>query len=89
METRQVRQLRYTVIFEPAEEGGYIVRVPALEGCVTQGDTLEEARAMAKDAIQGYLSVLRDEGLPIPEDVYIPLEPVKEKISIILEDEAA
>lgn len=69
MAARQARKLRYTVIFEPAEEGGYIVRVPALEGCVTQGETLEEARAMARDAIEGYLAVLQEEGLPIPEDM--------------------
>ena len=31
----------YTMIFEPAEEGGYIVHVPALPGCFTEGDTLE------------------------------------------------
>lgn len=53
---------QYTVVFEPAEEGGYVVSVPALPGCVTQGETLEEAMAMAKDAIEGYLSVLKDDG---------------------------
>jgi len=88
MQAKQVRELNYTVIFEPAEEGGYVARVPALEGCVTQGDTLEEARAMIKDAIEGYLAVLREEGEPIPEDVSIPLDPVKERISITLQDEA-
>ena len=45
----------YTAIFEPAEEGGYVVYVPALSGCVTQGDTFEEAEVMAKDAIEEYL----------------------------------
>lgn len=44
----------YTVIFEPAEEGGYVVHVPALPGCATQGNTFEEAEAMAKDAIEIY-----------------------------------
>ncbi|MCI2429107.1 type II toxin-antitoxin system HicB family antitoxin [Candidatus Acetothermia bacterium] len=81
MATKAARkQLRYTVIFEPAEEGGYIVRVPALEGCVTQGDTLQEARDMAKDAIEGYLAVLQEEGLPIPED--IETKPVYEKVTV-------
>jgi predicted RNase H-like HicB family nuclease len=43
----------YTIILDPdEEEGGYTVTVPALPGCVTQGDTLEEAIAMARDAIQ-------------------------------------
>jgi predicted RNase H-like HicB family nuclease len=41
--------------FEPAEEGGYVVHVPALNGAATQGETLEEAREMAKDLIIGYL----------------------------------
>ena len=47
--------LKYTAIFEPAEEGGYIVTVPALPGCVSQGDTFEKATTMIKDAIQGCL----------------------------------
>jgi antitoxin HicB len=59
-------QYEYTVIFEPAEEGGYIVRVPALNGIATQGETLDEARAMAEDLIRGYLQSLRKHGEPIP-----------------------
>ena len=42
----------YTVLFEPAEEGGFVVTCPALPGLVTEGDTMEEARAMAQDAIR-------------------------------------
>ncbi len=49
----------YTVLFEPAEEGGFVVTCPALPGVVTEGDTLEEARAMVEDAIRGYLESLR------------------------------
>ncbi len=60
--------LEYTVIFEPAEEGGYIVSVPALPGCVTQGDTFEEAVTMIKDAMEGYLAVLKEEGKDIPQE---------------------
>src|ERR1700675_4507823 len=40
-------QYRYTVLFEPAEEGGYVVTCPSLPGLVTEGDTLQEARANA------------------------------------------
>jgi antitoxin HicB len=61
-------EYRYTVFFEPAEEGGYIVTCPALPGMVTEGETLEEARAMAKDAIRAYLESLRKDGLAIPPD---------------------
>lgn len=37
-------EYRYTVVYEPAEEGGYVVTVPALPGLVTEGDTLDESR---------------------------------------------
>jgi predicted RNase H-like HicB family nuclease len=59
-------QCRYTVLYELAEEGGYIVTCPSLPGLVTEGDTLEEARDMAADAIRGYLESLAQDGLPIP-----------------------
>ena len=59
-------QFQYTVVFEPAEEGGYVVTVPALPGLITEGDTLEEARAMARDAIRGYLESLMKHGEEIP-----------------------
>jgi antitoxin HicB len=61
-----VAEYRYTVVFEPAEEGGYVVTVPALPGLVTEGETLEEARAMVKDAIRGYLESLIKHGEEIP-----------------------
>lgn len=60
--------LKYTAIFEPAEEGGYVVYVPALPGCVTEGDTFEVAVKMIKDAMKGYLAVAKKEGLEIPEE---------------------
>jgi len=63
---RIARVLKYTVVFEPAEEGGYVVSVPSLPGCVTQGETFEEACEMAKDAIRGYLAVLKEDGDEIP-----------------------
>jgi predicted RNase H-like HicB family nuclease len=60
---------QYTIILDPdEEEGGYTVTVPALPGCITQGETLEEAIAMARDAIQGYLEALVKDGQPIPEE---------------------
>ena len=62
----------FTVLFEPAEEGGYVVTCPALPGLVTEGDTLKEARAMARDAIEAYLESLRKDGLPV---VHRPLTP--------------
>ena len=64
-----MRDRQYTIILYPEpEEGGYSVTVPALPGCVTQGETLEEAIAMARDAIRVYIESLVAEGLPIPEE---------------------
>ena len=60
--------LKYTVIFEPAEEGGYVASVPALPGCLSQGETFEEARVMIRDAMQGYLEVLKEEKQEIPRE---------------------
>ena len=42
--------------FEVAEEGGYVVSVPELPGCLSEGDTFEEALAMIEDAMQGWLA---------------------------------
>jgi antitoxin HicB len=77
--------LKYTAIFEPAEEGGYVVSVPSLPGCITEGDTLGEAIEMVKDAILAYIASLKEHHQPVPEekdpsfvkiiDVSIPLTP--------------
>ena len=63
-----VQELSYRIIFRPEPEGGFTVTVPALPGCVTYGDTLEEARAMAKDAVELYLISLEKHGDPITDD---------------------
>ncbi len=75
-------ECRYTVLFEPAEEGGIVATCPALPGLVTEGDTLDEAREMVKDAIRGYLESLAMDGLPAPEDIKLREEPVKEEIEV-------
>lgn len=61
--------LEYTVLFTPDElDGGFTVDVPALPGCHTEGETLEEAKANAQEAIELYLEVLVERGFKIPED---------------------
>ena len=57
---------RFLVYLEPAEEGGYIVSAPALPGCVTHGDTKQEALMMIQDAIRGCVASLRKHGEPLP-----------------------
>ena len=60
---------RYTILLHPDEEqGGYTVTVPSLPGCITEGDTIEEAIAMAKEAIQLYIESLVADGEPVPEE---------------------
>jgi predicted RNase H-like HicB family nuclease len=62
-------EYRYTIFLHPdPEEGGYTVTVPALPGCVTQGDKLEEAIAMTKGAIRLYVESLRADGEASPEE---------------------
>lgn len=53
--------------FEPADEGGYSVSVPALPGCISEGDSFEEALTNIRDALEGCLVVARKRGLPIPQ----------------------
>jgi len=50
----------FTAVFEPAEEGGYVAFVEELPGAITQGETLEEARANLEEAIQLVLEVNRE-----------------------------
>ncbi|MBI4492524.1 MAG: type II toxin-antitoxin system HicB family antitoxin [Chloroflexi bacterium] len=64
---------RYSVLLIPdPEEGGYTVTVPALPGCITEGDTLAEALENARDAIQLYLEDLQASGELIPEETAPP-----------------
>src|SRR4051812_5295030 len=62
------REFQYTVLLEPDEAGGFTVTVPALPGIVTQGETVEEALDMARDAIGLYLEDLVADGQEIPTE---------------------
>ena len=70
----------YTVLFEPVPEGGYNVIVPALPEICTFGETLEETRDMARDAIRCALESMRNDNESIPPDV----EPAPEKLAVTL-----
>lgn len=65
-------ELNYTVIFQKEPEGGYTAIVPSLPGCVTYGNNLEEAKKMAREAIELYLESLKkhNEEIPAQEDVF-------------------
>ena len=61
------------VVISPGEDGQWVVECPSLPGCISQGATREEAVANIKEAIDGYIAALRDDGLQIPEEKFSTL----------------
>ena len=60
--------MRYTVVLEREEDGGYVVSVPALPGCVSQADTRAGALKNIREAIELYVEDCRAAGDPVPTD---------------------
>jgi predicted RNase H-like HicB family nuclease len=60
--------MEYTIIIHQAEEGGYWAEVPALPGCYSQGETVEETLINVKEAVEAHIAALRDEGQEAPEE---------------------
>jgi len=60
--------MRQVVLTPDLEAGGYTVTVPSLPGCISEGDTIDEALENIKDAIQGYIEALESDGLPVPPE---------------------
>lgn len=75
-----MKEHQYTVIFQPIPEGGFQVIVPALPEIVTCGQSLDEAREAARDAIRCVLESALETGEPIPEDV----QPATERLTLTL-----
>jgi predicted RNase H-like HicB family nuclease len=61
--------MRYTVVLEQEEDGGYVAIVPALPGCVSQGDDRAEALANVREAIELYIEDCREAGDPVPTEI--------------------
>ncbi len=57
--------MRLRVILEPQEEGGYTVYIPSLPGCVSQGETVEEAMQNIKEAAELYIESIKSRALPL------------------------
>ena len=75
----------YTAVFRAEEDGGYSVTVPALPGAISQGDTLEEARAHIREATLGILESRRKRGLAIPtEELEDASQEIREKVVVEL-----
>lgn len=60
----------FQIVFRPEPEGGYTVLVPSLPGCVTFGETLEEAQTMAKEAISLYVETMRKRNEDVVDDTH-------------------
>jgi predicted RNase H-like HicB family nuclease len=56
------------VILYPGEDGYWVAECPSLPGCISQGQTREEVLKNIREAIQGYIAALEDDGLTVPEE---------------------
>jgi antitoxin HicB len=81
MPEKKMKIYNYTVIFKPLEEGGYDVIVPAIPEICTFGDTINEARDMAEDAIKCFIESALKLNEPIPPDSEVSLEKIAVKVS--------
>lgn len=63
-----IKSLNYHILLRPEPEGGYTVTVPTLPGCVTFGETLDEAITMAREAARVYIEHLQDKGKEMPTE---------------------
>lgn len=86
-----MKKIIYPAVFHPEEVGGYSVDFPDLLGCVTEGDTLEEAIRMAEDALGIYLYSLKEDGeeAPVPSDPADIEVSGRDFISLVTYDEVA
>lgn len=64
----EARSMGYTVILEQEPDGGYAVHAPSLPGCVSQGDTREEALTNIREAIELYIEDCVESGDPVPTE---------------------
>ncbi len=63
--------MRFTVILEKDEDGVYVATVPALPGCISDGNSVEEAMSNIKEAISGFIEDMKADGETIPHDIDI------------------
>ena len=56
------------VVISPGQDGYWVAQCPSLPGCISQGPTREQAVQNIKEAIEGYIAALDEDGLPVPDD---------------------
>lgn len=76
MKKKVAEVFQYTAVFEPEETGGYSVSIPALPGCISQGETFEEALVHIKEAAELYLEDLKEPEIP-REEMPIVVAPIQ------------
>ena len=65
--------MKLKIVLEPSDEGGFTVYVPSLPGCLSEGDTKEEALANIKEAIELYLEPVEDDLMALPKAEVVEL----------------
>ena len=70
--SKSIKQvMRFTVVLEKDEDGVYVATVPALPGCISDGNSVEEAMSNIKEAIRGFIEDMKADGETIPHDIDI------------------
>jgi predicted RNase H-like HicB family nuclease len=75
---------QYVCTFQPDSEGGYSVRCPAFPELISHGESLEEARAMAREALELCVEAYQEEGRPLPPSDVEPRTTIKEIVPVKL-----
>jgi antitoxin HicB len=75
---------QYLCTFRPAEEGGYSVRCAAFPGLISEGDTLDEARRNAREALELCIEVYQEKGWPLPASDDDPSKTIQELVPVTL-----
>ncbi len=65
---KQKGDMMRQVVLYPGEDGYWVAECPSLQGCISQGGTKQEAIANIREAIEGYILSLQEDGLPVPEE---------------------
>ena len=60
--------MRQVILYPDHDAGGWVAEVPSLPGCVSEGETREEALSNIREAIEGWIAIAREHGDPVPDD---------------------
>jgi predicted RNase H-like HicB family nuclease len=75
--------MEYTILIHKAEEGGFWSEVPAVHGCYSQGETIDETLENTKEAIESHLMALREYQLPAPVEDSLFMAKVRVEVAVL------